>query len=180
MDKKNNSLRGFTLVELLAVIVVLAIVMLIALQAVLPAMENARKQTFAIEANGAIDAANTYFINSSLTGDIAASLPFEDDTSNCVTIETLRTQGFTELGTNYEGKVVVTKKGSIYLYEVYIQKDRALMVNGAGNDGRNNVDIDSGAVFSFNASEFYNTSSGGSASNNAITCTSDEINGRPQ
>ena len=45
MNENNNNLRGFTLVELLAVIVVLAIVMLIALQAVLPAMERARRSS---------------------------------------------------------------------------------------------------------------------------------------
>ena len=80
MNKKINSRRGFTLVELLAVIVVLAIVMLIALQAVLPAMDSARRQTFAIEANGAIDAANTYFMSSMWVSDAGSvSLPIGNE-----------------------------------------------------------------------------------------------------
>ena len=53
-----KDLRGFTLIELLAVIVVLAIIMLIAVNAVLPQMEKARRSSFAIEANGAIQAAH--------------------------------------------------------------------------------------------------------------------------
>ena len=42
--------RGFTLIELLAVIVVLAIVLLMGAMAVIPRMNDARKQVFAIEA----------------------------------------------------------------------------------------------------------------------------------
>ena len=42
--KKTN--KGFTLVELLAVIVILAIIMIIAIPAVLETMQSARKKTF--------------------------------------------------------------------------------------------------------------------------------------
>ena len=132
MNENNNNLRWFTLVELLAVIVVLAIVMLIALQAVLPAMERARRQTFAIEANGAIDAANTYFMSSYLTG--GKGFPATEGATNCITIEKLRDGGYTELGNNYSGKVVVQKKGNLHLYYVFLEKDDTWMVNGAGTD----------------------------------------------
>ena len=117
MNKKINSRRGFTLVELLAVIVVLAIVMLIALQAVLPAMDSARRQTFAIEANGAIDAANTYFMSSMWVSDAGSvSLPIGNE-EVCISIEALYNAGYTELSPeNYSGQVVVKKKGNIYLY----------------------------------------------------------------
>ena len=161
MDKKYNSKNGFTLVELLAVIVVLAIVMLIALQAVLPAMNSARRQTFAIEANGAIDAANTYFMSSMWTPDAGRDqLPVEDGSTVCVELDVLYSAGYTELSPeNYSGKVEVKKSGNLYLYTVYIQKDETMMVNGAGNDGNYNEDITEGDVVDYDADTFNGTCS---------------------
>lgn len=49
--------KGFTLVELLAVIVVLAIIMIIAIPSVLTAMDNAKKNSFKIFAQRAIQRA---------------------------------------------------------------------------------------------------------------------------
>lgn len=162
MNRNTNDLRGFTLVELLAVIVVLAIVMLIALQAVLPSMERARRQTFAIEANSAIDAANTYFMSSYLTGN--SGFPGNDEDTECVTITELYENGYTELNPNtYSGKVVVEKKGNIYLYYVFLEKDGTWMVNGAGTDqettatsfsgynGTYNEDINEDDVWEYNS-----------------------------
>lgn len=157
MKDNTNNVRGFTLVELLAVIVVLAIVMLIALQAVLPSMERARRQTFAIEANGAIDAANTYFMSSWLTG--GKGFPATEGGTNCVTIAYLYQEGYTELGSNYSGKVVVQKRGNIHLYYVFLQKDNSWMVYGAGTDidyggtynGTYNVDINENDVEDYRA-----------------------------
>lgn len=133
MNDNTKNLRGFTLVELLAVIVVLAIVMLIAVQAVLPQMERARRQSFAIEANGAIDAAQTYFMSSSLTN--GTGFPSSNGNIACVTIEQLYDGGYTELDkTGYSGKVVVQKRNNIYIYYVFLEKDKTWMVNGAGTD----------------------------------------------
>ena len=132
MNENKKNLRGFTLVELLAVIVVLAIVMLIAVQAVLPQMERARRQSFAIEANGAIDAAQAYFMSSSLTG--GDGFPANDGDTECVTIDDLYTGGYTELDDDYSGKVVVQKKGNIHIYYVFLEKDDTWMVYGAGTD----------------------------------------------
>ena len=155
MNKKFDAKRGFTLVELLAVIVVLAIVMLIALQAVLPAMDSARRQTFAIEANGAIDAANTYFMSSMWVPDAGGvTLPIGDE-EVCIGIKKLYDLGYTELNPDhYSGKVVVKKKGNNYLYTVYIQKDNKMMVNGEGNDGNYNVDITENNVFDYDKDGF--------------------------
>lgn len=66
--KKMNK-KGFTLVELLAVIVVLAVIMLLAVNAVIPQMNKARKNAFVTEANSFIDAAGTYYQNAMLTGE---------------------------------------------------------------------------------------------------------------
>ncbi len=49
--------KGFTLIELLAVIVVLAIVSVLGASLILPAIANARKNAFVIEANNVLDAA---------------------------------------------------------------------------------------------------------------------------
>ena len=49
--------KGFTLVELLAVIVILAVVILIAVTAVIPRMNNAKKNAFVDEAQAYVKAA---------------------------------------------------------------------------------------------------------------------------
>lgn len=58
---KNNK-KGFTLVELLAVIVILAVVILIAVTAVIPRMNKAKKKAFADEALAYIKAAEEYVV----------------------------------------------------------------------------------------------------------------------
>lgn len=146
---KNNmkDLRGFTLIELLAVIVVLAIIMLIAVNAVLPQMAKARRSSFAIEANGAIDAAQSYYMSQNLVG--GNGLPTTEGGVACVTIKELYDAGQTELNpeNGYKGKVVVKKQGNIYLYRVYLTKSESLMIvnKGVSGDGvddpYNNYDI---------------------------------------
>ena len=128
MKNVKRDVRGFTLVELLAVIVVLAIIMLIAVNAVLPRMNSARKQAFAIEANALMEAAQTYIVNTSLAsaGEI---------NTRCVTVETLRTEGYSELSSSYTGKVEILKgTGSRYYYKVYLQNGQ-FMVIGNGSTG---------------------------------------------
>ncbi len=57
-----KEVKGFTLVELLAVIIVLAIIMLIAVNSVLPIMNQARQGTFASSANIILEAVETAVI----------------------------------------------------------------------------------------------------------------------
>lgn len=137
-NRKSNlyAKRGFTLIELLAVIVVLAIVMLIAVQAVLPSLDDARQQAFAIEANGLKQAAQQYYVTESF----ASGLVIKD--SHCVTVATLVDKGHSDLDkSKYKGKVVITKTDSgIFLYKVYLMND-SYMVNGEGVDGNDNVNI---------------------------------------
>ncbi len=54
-----NSKKGFTLVELLAVIVVLAIIMIIAVPSVMDSMNNARKGAFRVYAQKVLTTAET-------------------------------------------------------------------------------------------------------------------------
>ena len=58
---KNNK-KGFTLVELLAVIVILAVVILIAVTAVIPRMNKAKRKAFDDEALAYIKAAEEYVV----------------------------------------------------------------------------------------------------------------------
>ena len=151
INKELNSFRGFTLIELLAVIVVLAIIILIAVNAVLPQMEKARRSSFAIEANAAIDAAQAYFMSADLTGS-EDGLPSTGGKQACVTIKELIEGGYSDLNPeDYHGYVVVQKgeQGSTnenrYFYTIWIEKGEAMMINGEGSEGssstQKNIDI---------------------------------------
>ncbi len=142
-SKKNN--MGFTLIELLAVIVVLAIVMLVAANAVLPRMADARKQVFSIEANAAIQSAQTYYINGNITsnGDV---LPV-GDAVKCVTIKALREKGFYTGDADYKGYVLVKKVGEVYQYAVTMTNGNLQVSNaGLGDDVTSNEVNDGSAA----------------------------------
>lgn len=99
MKKKN----GFTLVELLAVIVILAVVVLIAMTAVVPQMEKARKNAFITEANKFLQGATNYYTDAQIKSS-GSSMPAA---GGCVSIQTLITGGYIDkkAGTNYHGYV---------------------------------------------------------------------------
>lgn len=147
--------RGFTLVELLAVIVVLAIVMVIAVNAIMPQMSEARKNVFAIEVNGAIESAQTYFTNNNLKGG-GDTLPVSSGIVKCVTIETLYTEGVSELNPkNYSGRVVVKKEGNNYIYAATLQNGSLMAINrGISSDGKYNADVTGADIYDYNATEF--------------------------
>ena len=65
--KKTNK-KGFTLVELLAVIVILAVLILIALPNVMSIMNNARNNAFKDEAAAFISAAENQYMSDNATG----------------------------------------------------------------------------------------------------------------
>lgn len=69
MKKKN----GFTLVELLAVIVVLAIIMIIAIPSVLDVMNNARKSSFVLYVDKVVTAVQTQYTYDANGGAIAGA-----------------------------------------------------------------------------------------------------------
>lgn len=156
---KNNE-YGFTLIELLAVIVVLAIVLLMGATAVIPRMNDARRQVFSLEANSLIESAEQYLQNNALTG---KKPTFPVGTNEvCVTLDELVNSGdYSGDSNTYSGKVLVKRKSadsSLYLYTVYLSNG-TLMVNGKGNANGINVDVKSSDV------EDYSESFGGS------TCT---------
>ena len=136
--------RGFTLIELLAVIVVLAIVLLMGAMAVIPRMNDARKQVFAMESNAAIQAAQTALLNNALNP--SANKPTYPVGENvvCITVGDLISNGdFDADAGKYSGRVLVKKQpgnSTVYLY-VISMTNGTLMVNGKGVESGNNKDI---------------------------------------
>ena len=134
---KNLDKKGFTLIELLAVIVVLAIVTVIATQTVLPFMANAGRDTFASEANMAIDAASDAMSLISL-GSVASSNYTEEAPSGgnkvyCFTIDNLKNLGlFQKDDSSYEGTVTVTVTGNTYTYATEMKNDRYYVKTTSG------------------------------------------------
>lgn len=140
INRELNSFRGFTLIELLAVIVVLAIIILIAVNAVLPQMDRARRNALAIEANSAIQSAQSYFTAGNLMG--GDTLPVGEGSSKCIPIKDLITNGFYDADIEtYEGSVQVTRSGNLLLYKVWIHNGEYQVV-GAGVDTKTNTNKD--------------------------------------
>ena len=84
----DNNKRGFTLIELLAVIVVLSVVMLIGVNAVLPQLDNAQRNSFSIEVNGFIKSAQQQFVVAQL-----GSFVLGNGQTCCVDLDTLIDKG---------------------------------------------------------------------------------------
>lgn len=174
INRELNSFRGFTLIELLAVIVVLAIIILIAVNAVLPQIENARRSSFAIEANAAIDSASGYFMAADLMGGSGnQGLPANEGDTSCVKIQTLIDEGYSELDEDYSGYVAVTKgsdnssaggnnQSNRYYYMIWIQQNGTRMINGYGYTGTagsmENEDITADMVVDYDEDTFASSS----------------------
>ena len=71
--KSVKSNKGFTLVELLAVLVVLALLMVLALPAVLNASTNAQRNAFQQQVRKYVEAAETKYNTASIEGGTPAS-----------------------------------------------------------------------------------------------------------
>lgn len=102
--KKLNK-KGFTLVELLAVIVVLAIIMVLTLPTVMNSLSSAKQSTFLLYASRMLDtAADRYQSDALLNGG-----------KTCYTISELNG----ESSSSYKGKVLVTDDGATYIIQMY-------------------------------------------------------------
>ncbi len=100
--KKINK-KGFTLVELLSVIVILSVVVLIATNAVIPAMNSAKKQVLSEEANIIIPIAETIYTQKGYSG------------TKCISYEEIKNSNLLEKSDpNYTGsvKINVDENGS--------------------------------------------------------------------
>lgn len=157
--KKIKNERGFTLIELLAVIVVLAIVLLMGAMAVIPRMNDARKQVFALEANTAIQAASTYLMNNALNPSASKQTYPVGDNVVCIPISTLISNGdFDADADKYSGRILVRKKAGTengYLY-IISMTNGTIMVDEKGVEGGkdgNNKDIVAANVEDYNGGD---------------------------
>lgn len=132
--------HGFTLVELLAVIVVLAIIMLIAVQAVLPLLQDARKKAFATEVQAAIEAAQTYYVAKSLSKNATVGDGLYVDLQTLIDENMYSTKR-----TGYSGYVKIYPKSTTgsndYLYQIWMTNGQ-YAVDGKGVKDEQNQAID--------------------------------------
>lgn len=121
MKKLNR--KGFTLVELLAVIVVLAIIMVLTLPTIMNSMNSARQSTFLLYASRMLDtAADKYQSDALLNGG-----------KSCYEIKTLNN----ETTSKYTGRVLISDNGNtmkIQMYDDNYQIGFKVANNGEGTD----------------------------------------------
>ena len=111
--KKN----GFTLVELLAVIVILAVVMLIGVTAVLPLMTRAQRNALASEGIGLIDTGKAAFQAEQLD---ESELKLPPNESYCFSIDWLRKHNYYDKASNkYSGSLLVLYNKQTLHYDYY-------------------------------------------------------------
>lgn len=137
MNKLNlKNKKGFTLVELLAVIVVLAIIILIAMPAVLSSMEKARKNSFAVEANEVIRAAQTAYADAVMNGKASGN-------NICISYNYLKNGFLEKHDDNYNGSVLITinPTSGQASYKIYLSNS-----NYTVDSSKNTPDIDSSKV----------------------------------
>ena len=106
--KKLMNKKGFTLVELLAVIVILAVIILVAMNAVIPQMENARKSSFETEIQTFAKAAETYFTKAAMTDSSVLT------TGGCVSVAYLRENYVNKADSKYLGAACI-KDNKVYI-----------------------------------------------------------------
>lgn len=98
LNLKNK--KGFTLVELLAVIVVLAIIILIAMPSVMSAMDKARRNALITEASEITKIAATAFADDSMGTGL---------TSKCYSLQALKDGGYLDKNLkDYSGSVSIS------------------------------------------------------------------------
>jgi len=104
MKKVLKNTKGFTLVELLAVIVVLAVIILIAMPSVMSAMEKARRNALITEAAEITKVAQTAYAD-----DIMNNVATGNQSGTCYPLKWLVSNGFLDKNTtNYTGSVLLT------------------------------------------------------------------------
>ena len=108
--------KGFTLVELLAVIVILAVIILIAVNAVLPQMRKARRNSFTDEVINFGKAAETKYVADSISTPEAGQAGVSGTDSQgkptmCYTIAQLKGTYVSKNDSDYSGIVILTIDG---------------------------------------------------------------------
>ena len=114
--KSNN--KGFTLVELLAVIVILAVVMTMAVTAVGPLMARARKGALGEEGLNLVEAAK----KAHQLEQMKATSKIKATSTVCMTLGYLNKNNYFEKGSSagYDGSVLITYANGKYTYKFWI------------------------------------------------------------
>ena len=160
--------KGFTLVELLAVIVVLAAVMLMAVNSVLPLIGEARTGAFASSANQAIDSVSTVVLSDELKG---------NNNIQCYSFKYLIQNAYltkieaatAERNSGYDGIIVIDKGASpntgAYKYSIYVVDYSSGFYYGGTGLAAGTIDGDDVQTYE-NTKTFYSTCSDYSVANN--------------
>ena len=115
--------KGFTLVELLSVIVILSVIVLIATNAVVPMADSARKQVLAMEANTLVKAAQTLYVQNNSGNSACYSY---DELINSRLIE--------KDDENYTGSISIeVGEDGNYTYKIWLSNGQ-YMINGVSPD----------------------------------------------
>ena len=120
--------KGFTLVELLAVIVILAVVILIAVTAVIPRMNDAKKGAFADEAMAYIRGAQEAYVESQMDGSAG---------STCFTVAWLNANKIDKKASDYEGWVSLDSNGT---GTAYIKNSKYMVKGKSGSLSKTSVE----------------------------------------
>ena len=137
MKEKN---KGFTLVELLAVIVILAIIALIATPIILNVINDAKKQAAKDSAYGYMDAVEKYIVSSEL-----------EDTSikdGTYSVEDLNSMGVSVKGSIPDNGTIKIESGSVKSYDIGI--DGYVVSNGEIEKVSTTKSIENGTAVYYN------------------------------
>ena len=125
--------KGFTLVELLAVIVILAIIALIAIPLIGNVIEKAKIGALESSVNGLVESANMYYANNTIKGETVTETTFDFEDGEQVSTEKLEYKGKV-----YNGKLILHANGEVAVciddeeHYAYKNKDTDEIVSGVG------------------------------------------------
>ena len=106
--KKLMNKKGFTLVELLAVIVILAVIILVAMNAVIPQMSKARKGAFLTEIETFVKGAEAYYQAESVKGNTMSECSSTGGiTTCCIDIDDLKGNYIKKSDEKYKGSIKI-------------------------------------------------------------------------
>jgi len=135
MYMKKMNKKGFTLVELLAVIVVLAVIMLLAVNAVIPQMTKARKNAFVTEAENVINSASTYYQSAILTGIPAGDTSTVTATGGCIKVNELKGDYLEKDDDDFKGSVKIEiGADNVAKYTVWLSNGEYLIEGKSGDE----------------------------------------------
>ena len=125
--------KGFTLVELLAVIVILAIIALIAIPLIGNVIEKAKIGALEASVNGLVESANMYYANKTIKDETISEITFDFKDG-----EQISEQKLDYKGKVYNGKLILHASGNIVVclddeeHYAYKNKDTDEIVSGVG------------------------------------------------